>query len=487
MDKTSKSLLAASLVLAGVLLLASGLIHISNSNHFAETIARYRILPLNAVGWLATILPSLQIVLGLLLVSNVHTKSVLAVSAAVFASFVGAQLKILAFGESISCGCFGFSTDPISWKTMAIPVFGLAVISLRWISLQQEPETLSILPAGASDQGRNSGRSGRSGMTLVELLIVIAIIGLLIGITLPAVQMAREASRRIDCLNRIRQIALASSNYQSANRHQPCPWFNDTIASGNYREDKGLFVQILPFLEASSRYSLFQRGIPSVSLANAAGFHDCPTILRCPSVPIDAILTNVADRYSGPSVEALNISTCDFAGNLGFWETSTSSMKGMFQIDVGPQRQSKQSTVVADGLSNTIYFWESSGDALLLSTGVRKEFDTGVEDRFLINSGGMGESTGIASTKTYVYSWAGMRVGTVSVYDDVGGQGTLGNGLFHRTLNVTNSRLSPRSLHPRLCGIALGDVSTRMLSDAIDASIVVALTTASGSETVEIE
>ena len=95
----------------------------------------------------------------------------------------------------------------------------------------------------------------RNAFTLVELLVVIAIIGILIAMLLPAVQVVREAARRTQCLNNIKQIALASLNYESAVGRFPPGVLADERSNrgiGSGVQSVGVFCQLLPYMELNN-------------------------------------------------------------------------------------------------------------------------------------------------------------------------------------------------------------------------------------------
>ncbi|TWU29339.1 DUF1559 domain-containing protein [Bythopirellula polymerisocia] len=129
-----------------------------------------------------------------------------------------------------------------------------------------------MLPANSSPLHRASGSTSKSGFTLVELLVVIAIIGVLISLILPAVQAAREAARRIHCVNNSRQLAIATSNFESATGKLPRSGIVElesrTVTANNsesttvyFKQRKGKqfswAVLILPYLEQQQLYDRF--------------------------------------------------------------------------------------------------------------------------------------------------------------------------------------------------------------------------------------
>lgn len=107
---------------------------------------------------------------------------------------------------------------------------------------------------------RRNGAGARRGFTLIELLVVIAIIAVLIALLLPAVQQAREAARRAQCLNNLKQIGLALHNYHDTHSAFPPGWIG--VASDRRPLVDGLngfswAVMILPQLEQTNIYNRF--------------------------------------------------------------------------------------------------------------------------------------------------------------------------------------------------------------------------------------
>ncbi len=118
----------------------------------------------------------------------------------------------------------------------------------------------------------------RAGFTLIELLVVIAIIAVLIGLLLPAVQAAREAARRAQCINNLKQIGLAMHNFHSTNDRFP----PQAIADKQGKPLLSWRVAILPFIEQAPLFNEFKLDEPWDSPHNKPLLERMPTIYVIP-------------------------------------------------------------------------------------------------------------------------------------------------------------------------------------------------------------
>ncbi len=211
----------------------------------------------------------------------------------------------------------------------------------------------------------------RSGFTLIELLVVIAIIAILIALLLPAVQQAREAARRTQCRNNLKQIGLALHNYESAHRVFPIG-FLDVLSTNAAARDGGWSwdAYLLPYIDQAPLYNTFNFNYhPFGSGADPAGNNvrgvatplsafKCPSDLKPDTRPINQ------NNAQGNGTSAL--ATTSYAGSMGAFDGDPCDNSGVF-VQV-PRRnngllvvnQTRRIAEVTDGTSNVIAVGEVS-------------------------------------------------------------------------------------------------------------------------------
>lgn len=131
----------------------------------------------------------------------------------------------------------------------------------------------------------NRNRKSHFGFTLVELLVVVAIIGILIGMLLPAVQQVREAARRTACANNLVQIGIATHNYEFAHEHLP-PGVMDKkgpVLATPKGLHVGFLVELLPYIEQRGIASNFDKSIGTYAVPNEPARQMAIPTYSCPS------------------------------------------------------------------------------------------------------------------------------------------------------------------------------------------------------------
>ncbi|HBO42870.1 MAG TPA: prepilin-type cleavage/methylation domain-containing protein [Planctomycetaceae bacterium] len=318
------------------------------------------------------------------------------------------------------------------------------------------------------------------GFTLVELLVVIAIIGVLVALLLPAVQAAREAARRIQCSNRIKQVALAMHAYEDANK--VLPYASEYVTSSP--TPKGTATAfVLPYLEQQAVYDMFHfEYMFSYTINRPAVTTPIPQI-TCPSDP-----QSVEPILSGRYPDAGNPSRCH-----GMWYAPSGGPVHDRYKGVRPCVYCEAVTSYAHwSTGNFVYccqgFYFGSGmfgSEMGIFPGMFGRCPIGV--KFAEVTDGLSNTIMLGETIPGHSIWNGAYLQNLPIYmthiplnnmmTDNGSDtnGPAGTAWWQHTMGF-------KSYHPGGANFAMGDGSVQFLNDTIDYQLYNALGTMAGGE-----
>ena len=204
-------------------------------------------------------------------------------------------------------------------------------------------------------------RTEHAGLTLIELLVVVAIIGILIAMLLPAVQQIREAARRVQCQNNLRQLALGTLNYSGAHNEQLPPLWK--TANKNPWDNFSWRVDVLPFIEAENLHQTLVLEQPPLSSANLTAVESQLSVFQCPSTPQSPRVITEIGRSTN-----LKAAACDYsaifttttdaeARSEGAWFPSGTNQTSAAVLRSQPAKLAS----IGDGLSSTVLLFEQAG------------------------------------------------------------------------------------------------------------------------------
>lgn len=340
------------------------------------------------------------------------------------------------------------------------------------------------------------------GFTLVELLVVIAIIGILVALLLPAVQSAREAARRLQCANNLKNIGLACLNYESSKGTLPPGGVNANNSSGPNESGIGWPVLIMPYIEGNAisdqAFAILETNDDAYSPAFDELNRLKPAMYLCPS---DAELPYQAEKFQDATRKAMS-----YAGVSGSYYSRTGECppnreSGVYCVSVGlndifgannydgllVQDWPVELRKASDGLSNTLMVGERTYQIRTWMIGAYWNIprsDGKNRDRENAPDG--------PQPRTALFGMKNITAEFPINHDPLNGA-YIGhsNALGDRpTIDDTTPKVIPvndlpfASFHAGGVNFGYGDGSVRFMSDDIDLDIFVALGSRNGGEVI---
>jgi prepilin-type N-terminal cleavage/methylation domain-containing protein/prepilin-type processing-associated H-X9-DG protein len=310
----------------------------------------------------------------------------------------------------------------------------------------------------------------RGAFSLVELLVVLAIIGLLIALLMPAIQAARESARMADCKNRLRQIGLAIVNYESARKHLPAgiEIKADADCYGlKSRQAENWAILILPFLEEQNVYALYDQKFRNEAPQNELARKSFVSTYSCPN----------DNRYAQKVVPALGPVAPPNKANL---EYMTGSYRGVSGLSDGVKFLDANQTFIIGYESKHRGVLHAVGEGMGIFRVERSNRGDGASNTLMVGESYTRGNDGMHTAWAYSYLFYSISAVTKQ-------SRTFGVDYDKCVLQFGTGIEKPcqrgwSSGHPRLLNFAYADGSVHSLSDTTDLDVLGSMATIAGGE-----